>query len=406
MTTTDFSAPPPPPPPPPPMRAVRRSTTDRVAAGVCGGLGDYFGVDPVLFRVLFAVTAFFGGAGILAYLLAWAVIPDTSTPDAPLDRVVREMRKRRIPFWLVAGIVIFVAWALLFSWWAPWPFAPVIIAVVVLVAALSRRKTGQATPAPTSYIAPGAVAGPESEVPNLPFTPSTDTSAAPTGWMPETQAWFAESRARSRIRRRRAAPVRWATLATLAVTVAILAVADAVSGIVIPAYLWTVGGIVLAGLIVGLILRRTPWTLSILLVPTILALIAFGGTRSSLHDGSGQRVWTPSSVNQLQSSYRLAFGQGVLDLSNVSLDSPKQISMTMAAGQVRILVPKGLNIQVHADIHLGTIEVDGRNDFLPGGTRPNGLNLKLDVPSTTTASGPALSIDVHLADGQVSIEHL
>src|SRR5262249_31355461 len=63
-------------PPPAAPRQLRRSDSNRVAAGVAGGLGEYFAVDPVLFRVLFAVTAFFGGAGILAYVIAWAAIPE------------------------------------------------------------------------------------------------------------------------------------------------------------------------------------------------------------------------------------------------------------------------------------------------------------------------------------------
>jgi phage shock protein PspC (stress-responsive transcriptional regulator) len=64
-----------PPPPVSGQRRLRRNRSNRVAAGVASGLGDYFGIDPVLFRVLFATSAFFGGAGILAYLLAWAAIP-------------------------------------------------------------------------------------------------------------------------------------------------------------------------------------------------------------------------------------------------------------------------------------------------------------------------------------------
>ena len=72
--TTMTDLPPVPPAPPAPVRQLRRSSTDRVAAGVAGGLGEYFGLDPVLFRVLFAVTSFFGGAGIVAYLLAWLVM--------------------------------------------------------------------------------------------------------------------------------------------------------------------------------------------------------------------------------------------------------------------------------------------------------------------------------------------
>src|ERR1700712_5478836 len=110
MTTTDSPAPPP-PPAGPPLRVIRRSSTNRVAAGVAGGLGEYFGVDPVLFRVLFAVTSFFGGAGIIAYLLAWLLVPD-STPgpvgSAPMDRVVSWLRRHRVPFWLAATIAIVI----------------------------------------------------------------------------------------------------------------------------------------------------------------------------------------------------------------------------------------------------------------------------------------------------------
>src|SRR4051812_49740462 len=78
-------------------RLLRRTRTDRVAAGVSSGLGDYFGVDPVLFRVLFATSAFFGGAGILAYLLAWAAIPDEGTERAPIDGWIAALRRRRFP---------------------------------------------------------------------------------------------------------------------------------------------------------------------------------------------------------------------------------------------------------------------------------------------------------------------
>ena len=407
MTTTDFSAPPP-PPRLPPTHVMRRSSTDRIAAGVCGGLSDYFRVDPVLFRVLFATTAFFGGAGIIAYLLAWAVIPDATTEDAPVDRVVRELRRRHVPFWLVAGIGIVVAWALLFSWWAPWPFAPVIIAVVILVAALSRRTPpagATGSNPPPAWTAPSSPTDFSNASPEMPLT-ATEPVAGPTRWMPETQAWFIESRARARLRRRRAAPVRWATLAVLVVTIAVLALADTISGIVIPAYFWTGGAIVLAGLIVGVAMRRTPWSLTLLLIPAIVGLIGFGGTRASLHDGSGQKQWTPTASTPLASSYRLAFGQGVLDLSGVSVTSPQHTSITMAAGQVRILVPKDLNVVVNANVHIGTVEVDGQTDFLRSGSDADGVGLDLTVPSTTGATGPQVTIDVHLADGQLSVQHV
>jgi phage shock protein PspC (stress-responsive transcriptional regulator) len=64
------------PPAAPPRRRLERSRSDRVVAGVCGGLGDYFDVDPVIFRVAFVVLAFVGGAGFLLYPAAWLLLPD------------------------------------------------------------------------------------------------------------------------------------------------------------------------------------------------------------------------------------------------------------------------------------------------------------------------------------------
>lgn len=57
-------------------RLLRRSREDRVIAGVCGGLGRYLGVDPVLLRIAFVVLAISGGAGILLYILAVILIPE------------------------------------------------------------------------------------------------------------------------------------------------------------------------------------------------------------------------------------------------------------------------------------------------------------------------------------------
>src|SRR5690349_14603668 len=130
MTTTEPSAGPVPPPAPPRTgRVLRRSRSDRVAAGVSGGLGSYFGVDPVLFRGLFATSACFAGAGVLACLLAWAAIPEEGTGDAPIDRFIGGLRRRRIPVWLVAVAAGLFLWLVAFSWWAPHHFLPIIAVV-------------------------------------------------------------------------------------------------------------------------------------------------------------------------------------------------------------------------------------------------------------------------------------
>src|SRR6476469_6670927 len=132
MTTTDMTTPLP-PAPQPPTRRLRRSRTDRIGAGVAGGLGEYFGIDPVIFRVLFATAAFFGGAGVLAYLLAWAAIPEAGTERAPIDGWVTALRTRRVPVWAIAVAAGRLLWLVAFSWWAPGPFVPLIAVVIVLV---------------------------------------------------------------------------------------------------------------------------------------------------------------------------------------------------------------------------------------------------------------------------------
>src|SRR5690242_1094150 len=76
---TNLLTPPPPPPGPAPGPAPRPRLTRRpdqgMVAGVAAGLGEYFDVDPVLFRVGFVVLAFVWGLAIPVYLAAWLLIP-------------------------------------------------------------------------------------------------------------------------------------------------------------------------------------------------------------------------------------------------------------------------------------------------------------------------------------------
>ena len=55
-------------------RRLYRSGSERMIGGVCGGLAEYFDIDPTLVRLLFVLAALFGGHGILAYLLMLIVI--------------------------------------------------------------------------------------------------------------------------------------------------------------------------------------------------------------------------------------------------------------------------------------------------------------------------------------------
>lgn len=68
---------------------MMRSRSDRMFAGVCGGLADYFGIDPVFIRLAFVLFEVFtaGAGGILLYAILWAIMPEEAiTPRiAPAD---------------------------------------------------------------------------------------------------------------------------------------------------------------------------------------------------------------------------------------------------------------------------------------------------------------------------------
>lgn len=68
-------------PPAAPRRVLRRSRDDRVIAGVCGGLGRHFDIDPVILRLVFVVLLLAGGSGILLYGVGWLAIPEERPGD-------------------------------------------------------------------------------------------------------------------------------------------------------------------------------------------------------------------------------------------------------------------------------------------------------------------------------------
>jgi phage shock protein PspC (stress-responsive transcriptional regulator) len=90
----------------PHVRRLQRSSSDRVLAGVAGGLGRYFGLDPVIFRIGFALSIFFGGLGALAYLLLAIFVPTDGDPD-PAQRLGGRLRAAGL--WRALGLVAIAA---------------------------------------------------------------------------------------------------------------------------------------------------------------------------------------------------------------------------------------------------------------------------------------------------------
>lgn len=72
-------------------KRLYRSKKDRVVAGVCAGIADYFDIDPVIVRLLFVLFALWGGSGLLLYIIAIFVIP-TEPEEGKMQPVKEEMK--------------------------------------------------------------------------------------------------------------------------------------------------------------------------------------------------------------------------------------------------------------------------------------------------------------------------
>lgn len=127
-------------------RRLLRSGEDRMLAGIAGGLGRYFNVDPVIFRIGFGVSLFFGGLGVLAYLAMLIVVPvddgsgrpaADSSPWLGVGRVVAAVVLIGAA---LAGLGTLVAGsAFLTGLGYGWAVAVAIVAIGLLVAAAAFR---------------------------------------------------------------------------------------------------------------------------------------------------------------------------------------------------------------------------------------------------------------------------
>ncbi|MFA5406761.1 MAG: PspC domain-containing protein [Candidatus Nanoarchaeia archaeon] len=136
------------------MKVLTRSKTNRVIAGVCGGLGDYFNIDPVVIRILWVLFSLLGGSGIFAYIIAWVVIPEAGakkalwqewTEDKPKSkRVLAETNSntRKIIglFLLFLGAVFLLNNLGLISWSWPYTFSASLIIIGLVIIISGRRR--------------------------------------------------------------------------------------------------------------------------------------------------------------------------------------------------------------------------------------------------------------------------
>jgi phage shock protein C len=121
-------------------RILRRSRDDRVIAGVCGGLGKYLGVDPVIIRIAAILLVFAGGAGIVLYVIGWIAIPEepwegtAPTEAAPAERT-SGVALGLIFVGLGAAFLANEIWPDFLSWRYVWPIALIVVGAMLLLRA-------------------------------------------------------------------------------------------------------------------------------------------------------------------------------------------------------------------------------------------------------------------------------
>src|SRR5947199_4144013 len=132
-------------------KRLERSRSDRMVAGVCGGLARYFDIHPAFFRVGFVVLTLLGGAGIVIYLAAMLVMPDEGQHDSIVSAAIRDRRDR--PWPLIAVGLLAVAAVILLSHATLWPHGDAWLPFLLVGAAIlwvTRSRKGEAGAVPAT----------------------------------------------------------------------------------------------------------------------------------------------------------------------------------------------------------------------------------------------------------------
>lgn len=115
-------------------RRLYKSKENRQLAGVCGGVGEYFNIDPVIVRLLVVAFTLAGGAGLIAYIVAAIIIPER---DAEKSDDYKEEKRESNNNGRVLGVgLIILGGLVLLSNFAPWIPGDYFFAIALVVAGI------------------------------------------------------------------------------------------------------------------------------------------------------------------------------------------------------------------------------------------------------------------------------
>jgi phage shock protein PspC (stress-responsive transcriptional regulator) len=359
----------------PPRRLVR-TDDGRWLGGVCAGLGRYFDINPLVYRIAFAALALAGGTGVLLYVAAWLVIPGERSEDSVAVETLRRHRDRP---WLLLGVGLLAFGALLaLSEARFWPSTGNLwLAATLGGAALLWWHVANRDRAPDTVSSVTETVRSSDEPPVS--SPPVQT-APPAPRPPARPSLFA--------------PVLGALLAAAGLfgLLAVLDVYDVDVAVALAAGVAIVGG----AIAIGALTQRRVGGLVFL---GLILLAAFGvaaATPVSVSSGVGEKTERPESAAAVDPTYELGIGELNLDLGAVSLPSgTTSVDASVGVGNLVITVPRDVALEIDAHAGVGEVNILGRRD--------DGVDAQKTI--TVAGSSPdAAVLDVEADIGMGNIE--
>ncbi len=410
------------------VNRLRRSRSDRYIAGVAGGLGRHFDVDPTVIRVLLAVLTFFGGAGVLVYGVIWLFVPEDGEDRAPIELNPDILK---IVLVVTAAIALMIVFGTPFfndswGWGFPFPLLIIGLVVVAIFATRDQRRRGGPTP-PAPWGTPPAntqtsPAGAPAPAPTSQEGTTMSTTDTPTGtqtdpyptshyetqyganqpppaWMPPPPpAYVPPPRPR-----RTGVVLFWPTLALIAIALGILGIVDVDSSVSPTAYVAIPVAVTGLMLLVGAFVGRPGGLIALGIVSSLGLGITSAVEASTDWETGGETLRAaPVSSVAVQDTYTVPNGEIRLDLSRVrdveALDG-REIDLHLNAGEIDVTLPPGINAIVEADMTFaGDISIDGshRGGFDQSLTRT--------ITGSTDPDAPTITLDIDARVGQITVD--
>jgi len=384
---------------------LRRNTDDRWLAGVCSGIADRMGIDPLIVRGALIVLLFVGGIGGLAYLVAWALLPDQN------GRILAEEALHGNGWGIALLVVIGIALISNISdrWWLWTILLPVGLLLWWAIRSARQGKSPEqmseearefGNRVAATFSRPPTTTPNHSAAAPTPEAPAMTTTAPPHAMGPgRTGTVVAPERVVHRPRRR-GGFLGLLLTAGLAVTGFGLGTwyageSDFSGSPEVLAAGVAVVGAGLALLLIGLAGRRAGFTAFLV---TIAALATVAGTSvpNLPHGGVGERQWV--ALSQPADGFSLTAGEARLNLNGVP--SGNTVNVSMGFGQLNVSVPKGTTATIVPTVRAGQIVV-----HRPGEDKQvhSGVDAENAQPISVGSGDTKVTLNVNMVAGEIVV---